>query len=180
MYVWVKIIIMKQMLQYRLQGLISSVAVTLLFFCFLEEFEHSKSATTMIIICKYSVCTYTHSDIVTSQGTIPGGCTCPGDTLTYTCTVRGGLADFTVWTGTGLDCEIVLLHIRFANGVSATCNNGAIVARSLSVVGNNYTSQLNVTLNSETTRKTIECLYDNGMTNTLVLSLMLPTSGLSP
>ena len=113
---------------------------------------------------------------------MPSGCVCPGDTLTYTCTARGGPSGATVWFGTAFDCainEIVLLHSRFTYGTFATCNNGAIAARSLSIERNNYTSQLNVTINSETAGKTIKCVYDNGVTSTLLYSFILPTSGLS-
>ena len=80
------------------------------------------------------------------------GCVCPGDTLTYECTVMGGVASF--WTGTALYCEdeIVLIHNRFmpsAYSTSGSCNNGTAVARSISVEGNNYTSQLTVTVTPE-------------------------------
>ena len=73
----------------------------------------------------------------------------------------------TVWTGTALNCvstnnEIILLHGRFmSHGSYGSCNNGAIVARSLSTDGNYYTSQLNVTVTPDILGKTIECGYDN-------------------
>ena len=92
----------------------------------------------------------------------------------------------TAWTGSALDCPsssniIILFHSRFMS-VYKTCNNGAIVARGLSVEGNNYISQLNVTLTSDTAGKTITCLYDN--INTFMsfmyhLSTTIPTTGLS-
>ena len=111
---------------------------------------------------------------------LTSGCVCPGDTLTYECTVEG--YGVTIWTGTALDCpyHIALRHSQFSStyGVFATCNNGAIVARSLSVEGNNYTSQLNVTFNSNTAGKTIMCLHDSYMFTTSVhLSTVLPTIG---
>ena len=92
----------------------------------------------------------------------------------------------TFWTGTAFDCPaiengIILRHILFLSTyrTSGECNNGAIVARSLPVEGNNYTSQLNVTLTSDTAGKTVVCLYDNGISITTQLSTVIPTIGLS-
>ena len=112
------------------------------------------------------------------------GCVCPGDTLTYECTVTGGI--LTIWTGTAFECpsinnEILLLHDTYGS-VSGSCNNGDIVARSLSAEGNNYTSQLNVTITPETAGKTIEC-FGSGFSVTLnnIFSSVIPTiTGLSP
>ena len=111
-------------------------------------------------------------------------CVCPGDTLTYECTAMGGGS--TVWTGTAFNCpannnELILIHYRFLliKGTSATCNNGAIVARSLSVEGNNnYTSQLNVTVTPDIAAKNIKCLYDNGSTEATLFSWVIPITGL--
>ena len=101
------------------------------------------------------------------------GCVCPGDTLTYECTamgVTGGSS--TVWTGTAFEClccndNIILPHDLFS---SRSCNNGDIVARGLSVEGNNYTSQLNVTVTPDTAGKTVECHRDNGADSILLFS----------
>ena len=103
------------------------------------------------------------------------GCVCPGDILTYECTVMGGYS--TVWICP--ECEIILLHTRFksANGTTISCNNGAIVGQSLGVQGNNYTSQLNVTITAETAGKTIMCIRDNGITTMLIFSLLIPLKG---
>ena len=46
-------------------------------------------------------------------------------------------------------------------GSTGTCNNGTTVGQSLSVQGNNYTSQLNVTITLETAGKTISRVYDD-------------------
>ena len=73
----------------------------------------------------------------------------------------------TLWYGNASNClinGIVLLHSRFTDGIYGTCNNGAIVARILSVEGNNYTSQLNVTVTPETAGKTVMCASDDGIT----------------
>ena len=90
----------------------------------------------------------------------------PGDILTYECTVMGAVSTF--WTGSAFDCpnygnEILLLHSRFLHsGTSGSCNNGSIVARGLSVDGNNFTSQLNVTVTPVIGGKTITCGGDHG------------------
>jgi hypothetical protein len=114
------------------------------------------------------------------------GCVCPDDTLTYECTVAAGSSTggtSTVWTGNAFICppqnEIVLVHSRFesANGISHSCNNGAIVGRILSVEDNNYTSQLNVTVIPNTAGKTITCIGDNGSTTMLIFSQLTPSTG---
>ena len=113
------------------------------------------------------------------------GCVCPGDTLIYECTAMGVSAS-TIWTGSALDCvlsndDIVLLHRRFLySGSSGTCNNGAIVARGLSIEGNNYTSQLSVIVTPDTAGKTIVCASDNGIYTKYLFSSIVPVvTGLS-
>ena len=90
----------------------------------------------------------------------------------------------TVWTGSAFNClhrnnEITLLHNRFksAYGTNNSCNNGAIVGQSLFVEGNNYTSQLNVTVTPEIAGKTVMCISDNGTTTMLLFSLVIPSTG---
>ena len=95
---------------------------------------------------------------------------CPGDVLTTECAITG--VGLTVWRGTTFQCnknndEIVLLH-RQLRGSIQTCNNGAIVAQALGVVNNSYISQLNVTVTVEFNNTTVECLYDNGTTVTVI------------
>jgi hypothetical protein len=93
-------------------------------------------------------------------------CVCPGDKLTYRCIVQGSANGATIWNGTAFSgCpqdEILLRHGDFIStgGLTGTCNNGAIVGQSLGVQGNNYTSQLNVTITPETIGKTITCAYN--------------------
>ena len=110
---------------------------------------------------------------------LTSGCVCPGDTLSYECTAtamerRGA----TIWTGSAFNyCdsnEIILLHYRFDTGTNGMCNNGAIVGRSLSVEGNNYTSQLNVTITPDTVGKNIVCLHDNGLYEILIFTSIIP------
>ena len=93
----------------------------------------------------------------------------------------------TIWTGTAFNCSasdyaIILLHSRFSStkGDYGSCSNGAIVGQSLGVEGNNYTSQLSVTVTPDIAGKTVECLYDDEHITTLVFTLVIPTIGLSP
>ena len=82
------------------------------------------------------------------------------------CTVQGSPSGATIWNGTAFSgCQqnqIRLKHHQFTHpgGSTDTCNNDAIVGKSLGIQGNNYTSQLNVTITSETAGKTIMCVYD--------------------
>ena len=98
------------------------------------------------------------------------------NTLTFECTVMAGLG--TVWRGTAFSCtnsndEIILLHSRFVNGTSGTCNNGRIIANGQHItVGNDtyYTSQLSVTVTAGIIGESIECVHDDyEYTNTTVV-----------
>ena len=111
-------------------------------------------------------------------------CACPGDLLTYTCTVVGGTT--TLWEGTAFNCpmttnEIILLHGNFANigGTSGDCNNRAILGRSLRVEDSCYTSQLNVTVSASLNNKTVQCVHISSMgTSTVgVASLNVISAG---
>ena len=60
-------------------------------------------------------------------------------------------------------------HDQFLLGTSDTCNNGRIVGHSLTVgSGNCYTSQLNVTVDASMNGQTIQCVYSNGRTETII------------
>ena len=93
------------------------------------------------------------------------GDACPGDVLTYTCTIIGGGS--TIWSGSAFDCssksnEIILRHSQFASGMDGNCNGGAITARSLGVVDDTcYSSQLNLTFNLDLNNKTVQCAYSS-------------------
>ena len=54
------------------------------------------------------------------------------------------------------------------------------MARSVSVDGNNYTSQLNVTVTSDTIGKTIECSHESGTNIYTYFSSTISITGLSP
>ena len=106
------------------------------------------------------------------------GCACPGDILTYECTVAGDIGGITVWMGDFLHCpngrqKIQLFHSDFSNGQgreaysTQMCNDGNVVGRIVSSENGSYTSytsQLNVTITSDIVGpgKIIECAYDNG------------------
>ena len=71
-----------------------------------------------------------------------------------------------MWTGSAFSSscdsnEIILLHNRFPKGTTGVCNNGAIVARSIGVGDNRYTSQLTVNVTSELNNKTAICLVNS-------------------
>ena len=111
-------------------------------------------------------------------------CLCPGDVISYECTVVGNSAVNVVWKGSALMCsstnnEIILpLHDRNntsligRRGYYKTCNNGTISA-SITAIDENgtYTSQLIVNSTPGIIGKTIECAYDDGATETTVGSL---------
>ena len=89
-------------------------------------------------------------------------CSCVDDTLTFECTVRRDIG--TIWRGTAFNCpsngnEIYLWETSTGSNI---CNKGMITGRIVRVDENSYTSQINVTLNSDLTGQTIECAYDNG------------------
>ena len=83
-----------------------------------------------------------------------------------------------VWTGSALDCPLtnngIVFYSHFDAGTYRTCNNGAIVARGLSVEGNSYTSQFNVTITPDTAGKTIECVHYNWTQDILIFTLIIP------
>ena len=86
----------------------------------------------------------------------------------------------TLWTGSAFECphaynRIVLLHNRFMYNETGYCNNGAFVARSVSVEGNYYTSQFSVIVTPEIAGKTIECFSDHGLWTQYIFSSVVPT-----
>ena len=90
-------------------------------------------------------------------------CACPGEVLTYTCTVDGG--NVTIWGGSALnDCaghQIILDHRQFNNpGASGECNDGYILGKSVDINGTCYTSQLNVTVSNRLNNTNVTCSSD--------------------
>ena len=109
-------------------------------------------------------------------------CLCPGDNVTFECSVTREGTYVTVFQGSAFDCnsarnEIILLHSRFnrTGGTNNTCNNGAIVGQSLRVEDDHYTSQLCVRVIHDLVGKTIECIYDNGTVSETVGSYLTST-----
>ena len=103
-------------------------------------------------------------------------CACPGQVLTYTCNVVGG--GITLWTGTAFSCsgstnDISLRHTQFNSGASGSCNNDALMAKSIGVTNDCYTSQLNVTVSSTLNNKTIQCTHDSNMGSRIIGSSTL-------
>ena len=112
----------------------------------------------------------------------PTGAACPGDVLTYTCTVVG--SGNTIWSGSAFDCdtkmnEIILRHSQFASsGTSGNCNDGAIRTQSIGVVNNNcYFSQLNVTVTSDMNGKTIQCAHSSDRVVTVGVATLSIATG---
>ena len=94
------------------------------------------------------------------------GCICPDDELTFTCTAVG--TGNTQWGGTAFDCPgngFFLRHERFAGprGVTAECNDGAIVGRSVGAENGCYTSQLRFTFTPSFNNKTVSCTYNSNV-----------------
>ena len=101
------------------------------------------------------------------------GCVCSGDRLSYKCSVVGvePRVGTTAWRGSALAVlcsqgggEIVLHHRSFNEGR----NCGNIVVRGIQEDSGCYTSQLNVTVDPSLDNKTVECIYSNGTTTTVI------------
>ena len=112
------------------------------------------------------------------------GCSCPGELLTFTCTVMGG--GVTLWRGTAFNCpsnnEIILRHSQYASGgsgASGECNGGAITGQgSRNVVNSNFSSQLNITVSAALNRRSVECAYNDGQqTSRIGLSTLTVITG---
>ena len=92
----------------------------------------------------------------------------------FECTVFGG--GFTIWRGTAFSgCqrdEIQLRHSAYNiinSQATGECNGGKIVANSVGVSEDCYTSRLNVSIGQEIINGTIECVHsDTQDTTTLI------------
>ena len=71
-----------------------------------------------------------------------------------------------MWEGTAFDCpsrEILLTNRDFGTPTAfGVCNDGDIFGRGLSMDGDCYTSELNVTFEPTLQDRTIICSVDNG------------------
>ena len=113
------------------------------------------------------------------------GCTCPGQTITFECTLLGGFGGATVWKGSGFDCartdhEIVLLHSHFESNkrTRRTCNNGTIIGETIQTVENYYISQLHVTVSPDMVGEVVECVNDDGTVMVIGSSTIMTTTGM--
>ena len=98
------------------------------------------------------------------------GCACFNETITYECTIKGGINGATVWHGSAFNCsgnDINILHSSIGSGIG-TCNNGAIVAQMLRATDGFYTSQLNVTISSDMIGKSVGCAYIDEQTTSRI------------
>ena len=104
------------------------------------------------------------------------------DMLTFECQVTGGVS--TVWNGSAFMCpdtgnEINLLHSRFDSGTSGTCNDinnsVIIVGESIEVNGSEYTSQLNISFSSSSIGKTVNCVRDDGLNDSVISNYTIPS-----
>ena len=103
--------------------------------------------------------------ILPLERTDGSSCVPEGDTVVYQCTVTDitmeGLT--TVWRGTAFNCSnngnvILLAHSLYGMSITQSCSNGALVGEGIGNDGNDYTSQLSVTANSDLNGTTIECV----------------------
>ena len=136
-----------------------------------------------VIISQITVLMCNFTDIIIAQLLYLNDCTCPGSMSTYECTVFGD--GFTAWQGSAFDCslsgnEILLSHIDFESGTTRTCNDGAIVGRSVRNMDNYYTSQLSVNFSSVLDGRSIQCMSVGGSRAAVVVgsSTLLTTRGL--
>lgn len=85
---------------------------------------------------------------------------CPGQNVTYECTVVNG--SFTDWDVNIFEpgCEIVLSHFQFLDETKY-CNNRGISARIVEVNNSRYTSQLVVSVTPDLNNGTINCSVDD-------------------
>ena len=107
-------------------------------------------------------------------------CTCPGDSVTFTCTTIGGEA--TLWSGSVFpnNCDITLNHSRFSNtgGVSGFCSDQGIVGLSVKGINNHSTSQLTVPVNSDSINRTVKCtVIYNSTATSLIGTEVIATTG---
>ena len=119
----------------------------------------------------YTGCAATNGPNLVLTSDSGSECTCPGQQLSYECTTVGPVA--TVWLGSAFQCEnnnILLRHSQFTSlqGVSGTCNNGAIAGHSRRVEENCFTSQLNITVSSNMNGQTVQCAHNDGQTLSII------------
>lgn len=121
-----------------------------------------------MIICVRFYCCNVFAESDAPSGLNFTGPVCLENVLIFECSVIGKGA--TVWSGRVFNCKsadnsIVLLHSRYCNtSMISSCNGGAVVGQGLYVEDDQYTSQLNVTINnySSLIERDITCAHDDG------------------
>ena len=106
-------------------------------------------------------------------------CICPGENITYFCSISSD--GFTVWSGTVMEsnCMIVLPHNEFASNNSvAYCNNRAVVGRGVSQENDCYTSTLSIPATPDLEGRTIVCQLDNVIVTTINTTTLSLTRGM--
>ena len=77
-------------------------------------------------------------------------------------------------------CEITLFHSQFGvpGAARAVCNFGAVVGYNIGVENNCYTSKLDISVSSGLNGRTVECIADDGVRETLIntSTLLITTS----
>ena len=69
-----------------------------------------------------------------------------------------------------MGCEITLFHSEFGipGAARGVCNSGAVVGYNIGVENNCYTSNLDILVSPGLDGRTVECIMDDGVTNTLI------------
>ena len=92
----------------------------------------------------------------------------------------GGSGQSTVWKGTAFNCSDTANSIILAHNTDSAvkpCNNGLIVASLINESNNTgyYTSQLNITVSLDLMGQTVECIHDNGSSETSIGNMTIPS-----
>ena len=106
-------------------------------------------------------------------------CVCPGQNITYECTVSGG--EFTLWNFDN-NCSVVLNHdhreFEFSIQSRVCSDQARIVGQGIGIENNCFTSQLTVFMSSNFTGNTIGCYVHDERTRLLDTTRLLPSSGM--
>jgi hypothetical protein len=77
-----------------------------------------------------------------------------------------------VWRGTVISagCEVTLFHSEFGvpGAARGVCNSGAVVGYNTGMENNCFTSNLDILVSPGLNGRTVECIIDDGVTNTLI------------
>ena len=106
-------------------------------------------------------------------------CVCPGQNVTFECTVVGG--QLTVWRWSRTDCEIILFHAY--HELLASCGPGMVAQGMIGVNATGYTSQLSIMIPSSNNvdQGIVECIIDTGAAEILIgRAQVLLTTGMQP